>query len=343
MHTLNQTSKRTKIIATISDFRCEKDFIKKIYNEGVNAIRFNSAHITTEKASEMMSAVRSVTCEIPCIIDTKGFEIRLTKFDTEFNIAKGDVFEFKGNEDGLSSKECIYVNYENFVADIEVGNRILIDDGELNFKVVRKTSGSLFCEARNPGVFKAKKSVNVPGVHIKLPSLSKKDRDFITWAIKQDIDFIAHSFVRNRDDVLAIQNILDTYNSKIKIIAKIENQLDVENIDEILDCAYGIMIARGDLGIEIEAEKIPQIQRQIINKCRKRKKPVIVATQMLHTMIEHPRATKTEVSDVANAIYSGTDCLMLSGETAYGDYPMEAVKTMTKIAKEVEQYQNFDP
>jgi len=195
----------------------------------------------------------------------------------------------------------------------------------------------LVCQATNAGVIKFRKSVNIPNVCINLPSLSDKDRDFILFAIENNLDFIAHSFVRSKQDVLDIKEIIKSHKSDIKIIAKIENQQGVDNIDEILDHTYGIMVARGDLGIEIPAEKIPGIQRKLIKKCIESKKPVIIATQMLHTMIEHPRPTRAEVSDVANAIYQHSDAIMLSGETAYGAYPVDAIKIMTSIAREVEQ------
>ena len=188
-------------------------------------------------------------------------------------------------------------------------------------------------EASNPGEIKDKKSINVPGVNMHLESLSDKDRKFIQFAMDNKLDFIAHSFVRNKQDVMEIQQILDEQHSNIKIIAKIENREGVNHIDEILDHVYGVMVARGDLAIEIDAEKIPLIQRYIVNKCIESKKPVIIATQMLHTMIDHPRPTRAEVSDIANAVFSGTDAIMLSGETAYGDYPLEAVKVMSRVAE----------
>ena len=200
-----------------------------------------------------------------------------------------------------------------------------------------KKDNALICNVMNEGVIKGKKSVNVPNVKIKLPALTDKDRDYVKFAIEQDIEFIAHSFVRSKEDLLEIQHILDQFNSKIKLIAKIENQEGVDNLDEILDYAYGIMVARGDLAIEIPYEKIPGIQKMIINKCIHRRKPVIVATQMLHSMIQNPRPTRAEVSDIANAIYSKTDAIMLSGETAFGDYPVESVQTMTRVAREVEK------
>jgi pyruvate kinase len=214
---------------------------------------------------------------------------------------------------------------------------ILIDDGDLELRVVEKYDDHLLCEVQNQATLGNRKSVNVPGVRINLPSLTEKDRNNILFAIESDIDYIAHSFVRNKQDVLDIREILDNYGSDIRIIAKIENQEGVDNIDEILEVADGVMIARGDLGIEVPQEQIPGIQRMLIKKCILAKKPVIVATQMLHTMINNPRPTRAEVTDIANAIYYRTDALMLSGETAYGKYPVEAVRTMTKIAAQAEK------
>lgn len=335
--------KHTKIIATISDKRCEVDFIRSLYEQGMNVVRLNSAHISTESASTILNNVRSVSNDIPLIIDTKGPEIRLTKTDEEkIMVKKGEIIKIAGSKDKISTKECLYANYDYFVRDLQIGNRILIDDGELEMIVVNKNEEFLFCEMQDAGQIKSRKSINVPGVRIKLPALSERDLEFVMWAIKNDVDFIAHSFIRTRDDVLAIQNILDTYNSKVKIIAKIENQNGVDNIEEILDLAYGVMIARGDLGVDLPLEKIPIIQKELINKCLKRKKTVIVATQMLHTMIENPRPTRAEVSDIANAVLNGTDAIMLSGETANGKYPVEAVKVMTRICKEIESSMVFD-
>jgi pyruvate kinase len=271
--------------------------------------------------------------------------MRLTAMNNEdgFEVRKDHILIISGDKEKLSSEERLYVNYEGFVADVPVSSKILIDDGEIELIVTDKTKHYLLCTVMNDGKIKGRKSINVPGVHVRLPSLSPKDIDFIHWAIENEIDFIAHSFVRTKQDLIDIQQILDEHNSHIKLIAKIENQQGVDNIDEILGHAYGIMVARGDLGVEIDAEKIPGIQRMLLKKCRERKAPVIIATQMLHTMIEHPRPTRAEVSDVANAIYQRTDALMLSGETANGDYPVEAMKTMSKIAIEIESQLGAEP
>jgi pyruvate kinase len=291
-----------------------------------------------EGMSRVVDTVRSISDKVALLVDTKGPEIRTTPTEdgNKILVAKGDTLKVKGDPECKSTAECICVSYEDFVKDMSVDGDILIDDGETALKVIEKKDNYLVCRVENDGEIGGKKSVNVPGVRINLPSLTEKDIKFLGYAAEKGVDFIAHSFVRNAADVADVQRELDRLESSAKIIAKIENQEGVENIDEILECVYGVMIARGDMGIEIAQEKIPGIQRQLIRKCVEAKRPVIVATQMLHTMIKNPRPTRAEVTDVANAIYYRTDAIMLSGETAYGDYGIEAVQTMTKIAHEVE-------
>ena len=328
--------KHTKIVATVSDLRCEVEFIRELYKSGMNVVRMNTAHLDYEGLNRLVTNVRLVSEKIALLIDTKGPEIRTTKSAGGINLEAGEQLIIKGDPGKESSRKCVYVSYSKIAEDVHEGSQILFDDGEISVLVKEIKDNTLYCDIQNSGVLGSRKSVNVPGSRINLPSLTERDYEFINYAIENDLDFIAHSFVRNADDVLAIQRILDERDSPVKIIAKIENQEGVENIDEILEVAYGVMIARGDLGIEIPQEKIPLVQRQLIRKCVEAKKPVIVATQMLHTMIKHPRPTRAEVTDVANAIYYRTDAIMLSGETAYGDYPVEAVKTMSRIAMEVE-------
>ena len=334
--------KRTKIIATISDQRCDVEFIRSLYEAGMNAARINSAHVTTESAAKVVENVRKVSDRIAIIIDTKGPEIRVTGmapgFETGIKVSRGDMIRIKGSETNEpSNNEVVYVNDSSIYKDVPVGAAILIDDGELEMEVTEKKDDELICRVKNNGVIKPRKSVNIPNVPINLPSVTERDFEFINWAIDMDIDFIAHSFVRKKEDVLAVKKIIEERNSTIKIISKIENQEGVNNIDEILDETYGIMVARGDLGVEIPAERIPGTQRFLVNKCIESKIPVIIATQMLHTMISNPRPTRAEISDVANAIYQRVDAVMLSGETANGDYPVEAVETMARVAAEVEK------
>lgn len=332
-------TKKTKIICTISDINCSVDFLSELYANGMNVARINSAHATIEGAQRIVDNIREVSEKIAILVDTKGPEVRLTAMQNSvgFVAKEGDTIRIMDGKDCFSDSSILYTNCETFTNDVPVGADILIDDGSIELKVTEKNDGVLVCRIMNNGIIKSKKSINVPNVHISLPALTEKDRMFVRWAIEADIDFIAHSFVRTKKDLIEIQEILDENKSHLKIISKIENQQGIDNLDEILTHCYGVMIARGDLGVEIAAEKIPMIQKKIVEKCRARKKPVIVATQMLHSMIENPRPTRAEVTDVANAIFQSTDAIMLSGETASGKYPVEAVRTMSTIAMEAEQ------
>ena len=329
--------KQTKIVASISDLRCEVDFLRELYKAGVNVMRINTAHATPEGIRNVINNIRAVSNQLAILIDTKGPEIRTTAVEDHIYFQTGDHVMICGRPDEITTRKCINVSYSNFAHDLNIGNDILIDDGELALKIIDKKGDTLFAIVQNDARLGSKKSVNVPGVHIELPALTEKDMTNIKLAIEEDIDFIAHSFVRNKEDIKAVQDILDEHNSDIKIISKIENQEGVDNIDEIIEASYGIMIARGDLGIEVPIEHIPGIQRKIIRKCVIANKPVIVATQMLHSMIKSPRPTRAEVTDIANAIYYRTDALMLSGETASGKYPIESVKIMASIAEQAEK------
>ncbi len=328
--------KRTKIVATISDKNCAPAFIRELYEAGMDVVRINSAHLNIEGALRIINNVREVSDKIAIMLDTKGPEIRTTICDALIKIKKGATFSIKGAPDEKTEGARINVSLTTIAEEVPAGSIVMIDDGDIELKVLRKEDDTLICKALNDGVLGSRKSVNIPGEKIDLPSLTDKDRAFIRMAAENNIDFIAHSFVRSRQDALDVQAEIDKYGSEIKIIAKIENEEGVENISDIIEVVYGIMVARGDLAIEIPYEKIPPIQRMIISRCIYCRKPVIVATQMLHSMIANPRPTRAEVSDIANAIYSQTDAIMLSGETANGKYPVEAVRTMTKVALEVE-------
>jgi len=303
----------------------------------MNVVRMNTAHAPEEGMKEIIRNVRAVSSHIALMIDTKGPEIRTTGVAEPIQYKSGDIVKIFGRPEMETTHDILNVSYPDIANDVKVGDSILFDDGELDMKVLDVQGPMLVTQVQNDGKLGARKSVNVPGEHIDLPALTEKDRNNILFAIEQDIDFIAHSFVRSAEDVHAVQKILDEHNSDIKIISKIENQEGIDNIDEIIDASYGIMIARGDLGIEVPLECIPGLQREIIHKCILKKKPVIVATQMLHTMINNPRPTRAEVTDIANAVYYRTDALMLSGETASGKYPVEAVKTMAAIAEQAEK------
>lgn len=330
--------KFTKIVATVSDKRCDVEFIKELASAGVNVVRMNSAHLEYEGFKKIVENARAADSTLAIMMDTKGPEIRTTVTETgepvEFHA--GDAVTFYGNPDGKTSTKVINLNYAHIASVVKPGDQILIDDGTLEFTIIDIVGDAINAVADNDGTLGSRKSVNLPGVCIDLPAVTERDKRNIGYAVDLGVDFIAHSFVRSASDVKEVQAILDERHSPIKIISKIENQEGIDNFDEILDACYGIMVARGDLGIEVPAEKIPGIQAMMIHKCIKSHKPVIVATQMLHSMIEHPRPTRAEISDVANAVYQRADAIMLSGETAYGKYPVEAVTTMTKVAIEVE-------
>jgi len=329
--------KKTKIVATMSDFRCTEEFVKNLYDAGMDVVRVNSAHVTEDGATHIVETVHRVNPAIPIMIDTKGPEIRVTTIADEYgnsiNFRVGDRVAVRGSDGSdMTTRKVVYMNVPTIVRDIPVGARMLIADGELEIRVVEKTDEELICEFVVGGAMRSRKSVNVPAVSIDLPSVTEKDRRFIEWAVKNDVDFIAHSFVRSAKDIKAVQEILDAHGSKIKIISKIENQEGLDNIDEIIEASYGIMV-----GVELPAEAIPNTQRRIVEKCICAKRPVIIATQMLYSMVKSPRPTRAEVSDVASAIYERVDAVMLSDETAMGDYPVESVETMARVAREIER------
>lgn len=331
-------NKFTKIVATVSDKRCDVDFIKSIVDAGVNVVRMNSAHLDYEGFKKIIGNVRAVSESVAIMMDTKGPEIRTTaiKDDRKLEFHAGQEVDIEGTPDRLTDESTICLNYSAIGKVLKPGDKLLIDDGEVGF-IVESVDGTRICaRAENDGELGSRKSVNLPGVSVDLPAVTERDRRNIGYAAELGVDFIAHSFVRSAADVNQVRSILDSLGSSIKIISKIENQEGIDNFDEILDASYGIMVARGDMGIEVPAERIPGIQAMMIQKCIACHKPVIVATQMLHSMIEHPRPTRAEISDVANAVYQRADAIMLSGETAYGKYPVEAVKTMTNVAREVE-------
>src|ERR1035437_10035069 len=260
------TMKHTKIVATISDKNCEPEFLQALYDAGMNVVRINTAHQTPETALKIVNNVRSVCDCLAILLDTKGPEIRTKNIINPIKVKAGDKLRVKGGDE-LSNDSLLVVDYTEFADHVPVGSSMLIDDGELELKITAKYGDSLEVVVCNDGEIKNKKSINIPGVSFSLPPITAKDKMFIEWAADHDIDFVAHSFVRNKEDVLAVQKILDAKNSRIKIISKIENTDGVNNIDEILDYSYGIMVARGDLGIEIAAEKIPEIGRA---SCRER-------------------------------------------------------------------------
>ena len=330
--------KQTKIVATISDLICDVELLKKMYNAGMDVVRLNTAHQTIESSKKVIKNVRAVSDKIAIMIDTKGPEVRTRKSKEKLFLKDNFTIKLKyGDVKSVCDNEVIYVSYKNFVKDVPNGSTILIDDGQIELKVTKKGKDYFLCKIVEGGLLKNFKGVNVPGKKLNMPALSDKDKKYIDLAIKEDVEFIAHSFVRNSGDIFAIQQILDKNKSDIKILAKIENKEGVDNVDKIISSSYGILVARGDLGIELPAETIPVVQKMLIKKCVKWGKPVITATQMMESMIDNPRPTRAEVSDVANAILDGSDAVMLSGETSYGKYPVKVIDVVEDIAKYVEK------
>lgn len=340
--------RKTKIVCTIGPASESEEMLEKLMKAGMNVARLNFSHGSHEEHKARIDTIRKVAKKlgktIGILLDTKGPEIRT------HDMKDGLIMLEKGKEVIVSmtqvegTPEKFSVTYENLINDVQVGSYILLDDGlvELEVKEIDKANGEVRCEILNTGELKNKKGVNLPGVRVNLPGITDKDADDILFGIKEDVDYIAASFVRRPSDVLDIREILERENNhNITIFPKIENQEGIDNIEEILEVSDGLMVARGDMGVEIPPESVPIVQKDLIRKCNKLGKPVITATQMLDSMQRNPRATRAEASDVANAIYDGTDAVMLSGETAAGLYPEEAVKTMRNIAVSAEAAQDY--
>ncbi|HUC92692.1 MAG TPA: pyruvate kinase [Paenibacillus sp.] len=333
--------RKTKIVCTIGPSSESLENTKKLIMAGMNVARLNFSHGDFEEHGNRIKNIRQASKElgktVAILLDTKGPEIRLGKLAEEPIELVQDDYIVLTTEEILGDRNRIPVTYANLPQDVKVGSTILIDDGLIGLTVVDVQGTEIKCRIVNSGPIKSKKGVNVPGVHISLPGITEKDANDIVFGIEQGIDFIAASFVRKASDVLEIRELLERHNaSHIQIISKIENQQGVDNLDEILELSDGLMVARGDLGVEIPAEEVPLVQKTMIEKCNRAGKPVITATQMLDSMQRNPRPTRAEASDVANAIFDGTDAIMLSGETAAGKYPVESVLTMSRIAERAE-------
>lgn len=333
--------RKTKIVCTIGPSSESLENTKKLILAGMNVARLNFSHGDFEEHGARITNIRQASSElgktVAILLDTKGPEIRLGKLKEEPIELIQDDYIVLTTEEILGDRHRIPVTYKNLPADLKVGSTVLIDDGLIGLTVADIQGTEINCRIVNSGQIKSKKGVNVPGVHISLPGITEKDANDIVFGIEQGVDFIAASFVRKASDVLEIRELLERHNaSHIQIISKIENQQGVDNLDEILEVSDGLMVARGDLGVEIPAEEVPLVQKNMIRKANLAGKPVITATQMLDSMQRNPRPTRAEASDVANAIFDGTDAIMLSGETAAGKYPMESVLTMSRIAERAE-------
>lgn len=337
--------RKAKIVCTIGPASESVETLKKLIEAGMNVARLNFSHGSHEEHAARIVNIREASRQtgksVAILLDTKGPEIRTGSLEVDaVELIEGNRIVLT-TEDVAGNAERVSITYRELPADVTVGDTILIDDGLIGLTVEEVRPTEIDCLIKNGGTLKSKKGVNVPGVSINLPGITEKDAQDIEFGIKQGVDFIAASFVRKAADILEIRQILEQHGASIDIIAKIENQEGVDNVDEILVVSDGIMVARGDLGVEIPAEEVPLVQKQLIKKCNELAKPVITATQMLDSMQRNPRPTRAEASDVANAIFDGTDAIMLSGETAAGKYPVESVETMDRIALRAEQELNY--
>ena len=332
--------RKTKIICTLGPSTDKEGVLRKLIENGMNVARFNFSHGSHEEHKARLDQLCALREElgqpVAALLDTKGPEIRLREFKNGMEVLEaGQTFTLT-TRDVEGSKEICSITYKDLPGDVAAGGTIMLDDGLIQLSVLEVTATDIVCRVVNGGKVKNKKGVNVPGVHLSMPYMSQRDREDILFGIENGFDFIAASFVRTAQDVYEIRNLLNEHNSRIRIIAKIENQEGVDNIDSILAAADAVMVARGDLGVEIDFTEIPSIQKTIIDRSFAFGKPIVTATQMLDSMIENPRPTRAEITDVANAIYDGTSAIMLSGETAAGKYPAEAVRTMAAIAERTE-------
>ena len=338
--------KKTKIVCTMGPNTDNREIMRELALNGMDVARFNFSHGDHAEHKHRLEILESVREElgipIASLLDTKGPEIRTGKLKDgkKVTLKEGDLYTLT-TEEIVGDETRGYINYAGLAEDVKPGDRILIDDGLIELHVREVNGTDIVCRIENGGELGEKKGVNVPGVRVKLPALTDKVKEDIRFGVDAGFDFVAASFVRNADAIREIREILDEKGSAMQIIAKIENEEGIENIDSIIEASDGIMVARGDMGVEIPAEKVPHIQKMIIRKCNLACKVVITATQMLDSMIRNPRPTRAEVSDVANAVYEGTDAVMLSGETAMGSYPIEAVRLMSQIAEESEKYLDY--
>ena len=329
--------RKTKIIATIGPATSSKAILKKIISKGVNVCRLNFSHLTHDDAIEIISNIKEINQELhvhtAILADLQGPKIRVGEFKNPINLVKGNQVIFSTKD----KKDCIYINYQNFAKDVNVEDKVLLDDGKLTLKVVSTNKkDTVVLKVVFGGSLQSRKGVNLPNTPISLPCLTKKDKEDLEFVLSEKIEWVGLSFVRKADDVRILKEIIAKRNLHHKVIAKIEKPEAIKNIDEIIDVTDAIMVARGDLGVEVPPQKVPVYQKMIVNKCIIHARPVVIATQMLESMLESPSATRAEVNDVANSVIDGADAVMLSGETSVGKHPLNAVDTMREIIRDVE-------
>lgn len=332
--------RKTKIVCTIGPISSSYDMLEKLATAGMNVARLNMSHGAHDNCEKIIKAIRTLNKKldhpVAVLIDTQGPEIRTGDLNNDLNLKSGDVVSVVARGEADVESSSIHINYEDIIHDVEVGDKITVDNGLINLEVLSKEARIMQCKVIDGGVLKSKRHVNLPGIRVNLPAITEKDKRDIAFAVEQEVDFIALSFVRSPEDIHTLKKLLGKKADKIKIIAKIEDQEGVKNLDEIIAVSDGIMVARGDLGVEIPFELLPRVQRRIIRQCAIHGKRVIVATHMLESMIESPMPTRAEVTDVANAVYEEADAIMLSGETTIGKYPIKCVEVLDKIARATE-------
>ena len=329
--------RKTKIIATIGPATSSKEMLKKIVSKGVNVCRLNFSHLTHDDAKKIISNIKEINQELhihtAILADLQGPKIRVGEFKNPIKLVKGNEVIFSTKD----KKDCIYINYQNFAKDVNIKDKVLLDDGKLALKVVSTNKkDKVVLKVIFGGLLQSRKGVNLPNTPISLHCLTKKDKKDLEFVLSEKIEWIGLSFVRKADDVRILKEIISKRNLHHKVIAKIEKPEAIKNIDEIIDVTDAIMVARGDLGVEVPPQKVPVYQKMIVNKCIIHARPVVIATQMLESMLESPAATRAEVNDVANSVIDGADAVMLSGETSVGKHPLNAVDTMREIIRDVE-------
>ena len=338
--------RKTKIICTIGPATASYPMLEKLAHAGMDVVRLNMSHGDHESAAAVIKSIKTLNKKIPypvaILMDTQGPEIRTGDLVNDLELKNGSEISITVRDSVDVERSSIHIHYDDLIETVSVGDRITVDNGIINLQVLEKQSdGIMRCRVIDGGILKSKRHVNLPGIRVNLPAITKKDKEDILFALEQQVDFIALSFVREAADVRELRELMGEKAGKIKIISKIEDQEGLSNIDEITQCSDGVMVARGDLGIETDLSDLPNIQRKIMSKCAKYGKRSIVATHLLESMINNPTPTRAEVTDVANAIYEGADAVMLSGETTIGSYPVECVKFIKRIADKTEKYRTL--
>lgn len=333
--------RKTKIICTIGPATQSFEQLERLANAGMNVARLNMSHGDHDSHAKIIKAIRTLNRKvhhpIAILLDTQGPEIRTGTVSDELNLHKGDVISVTARGEADVEASSIHINYEDLINDVAVGDKITVDNGLINLEVLQKEDRLMQCRVIDGGVLGSKRHVNLPGIRVNLPAITEKDKRDILWASEQEVDFIALSFVRDAQDIVELRELLGSKANKIKVIAKIEDQEGVNNLTSIINVADGVMVARGDLGVEIPIEVLPRVQRRIVRSCAHQGKRVIVATHMLESMIDNPIPTRAEVTDVANAVYEEADAIMLSGETTIGKYPVKCVEILDRISRSIER------